>query len=147
VGNLPATSAERNFGPLREVCDKAGRKDFQSARHARARNVQAAIMDAMRESWTDDRLDDLNGKVDAFRLEARTEFKAVRADMKDEFAAVRAEMKEGFDKVDERFDRVEHRFEKMEDRFAALNRTLLQMAAGVIGTLIVASAGVIATQL
>jgi tetrahydromethanopterin S-methyltransferase subunit G len=132
---------------MTESCDKAGTEDFQSARHTRARNVQAAIMDAMRESWTDDRLDDLNGKVDAFRLEARTEFKAVRADMKDEFAAVRAEMKEGFDKVDERFDRVEHRFEKMEDRFAALNRTLLQMAAGVIGTLIVASAGVIATQL
>jgi hypothetical protein len=31
-------------------------------------------MEAMRESWTDGRLDDLNGKVDALRVEMRTEF-------------------------------------------------------------------------
>jgi hypothetical protein len=29
----------------------------------------------MRQSWTDDRMDDLNGKVDALHLEMRTEFK------------------------------------------------------------------------
>lgn len=90
-------------------------------------------MEAMRESWTDDRLDDLNGKVDAFRLETRTEFKAVRAEMKEEFKAVRGEMKAGFDRIDERFD--------------ALQRTLLQISGGVIATLIAGFAGVVATQL
>ena len=53
-------------------------KDFASARHSRRRNLYGAIMEAMRESWTDDRMDDLNGKVDALRLETRTEFKAIR---------------------------------------------------------------------
>jgi len=100
-------------------------------------------MEAMRQSWTDDRMDDLSEKVGRVDDDLR----ALRLETRTEFAAVRGEMKEGFDKVDARFDRVEHRFEKMEDRFAALNRTLMQMAAGVIGTLIVAGAGVIATQL
>jgi uncharacterized protein YjbJ (UPF0337 family) len=45
-------------------------------------------MEAMRQSWTDDRMDDLNGKVDGLHLEMRTEFKAVRGEMKEEFGAV-----------------------------------------------------------
>lgn len=73
-------------------------------------------MDAMRQSWTDDRLDDLNGKVDAFRLETRTEF-----------AAVRSEMKERFDKVDARFDKIDARFEKMDERFQAMEAKLIGM--------------------
>lgn len=56
-------------------------------------------MEAMRESWTDDRMDDLNGKVDALHLEMRTDFQSVRADMKEEFAAVRGEMREEFTAV------------------------------------------------
>lgn len=75
-------------------------------------------MEAMRESWTDDRMDDLNGKVDGLRLEMRTEFKEVRGEMKEEFAAVRGEMKAGFDKVDERFDRISERFDRTDERFA-----------------------------
>lgn len=72
----------------------------------------------MRESWTDDRMDDLNGKVDGLRLEMRTEFKEVRGEMKEEFAAVRGEMKAGFDKLDERFDRISERFDRTDERFA-----------------------------
>jgi hypothetical protein len=63
-------------------------------------------MEAMRERWTDDRLDDLNGKVDALRVEMRTEF-----------AAVRGEIREGFDRIDKRFDKVDERFEKVDERF------------------------------
>ena len=36
----------------------------------------------MRDSWADDRLADLNGKVDALHLEMQTEFKAIRGEMK-----------------------------------------------------------------
>jgi tetrahydromethanopterin S-methyltransferase subunit G len=108
-------------------------------------------MEAMRESWTDDRLDRLNGKVDALRVEMRTEFKAirgetrsdfkeVRGEMREEFAAVRGEMRAGFDKIDSRF-------ETIEGRFDALQRTLLQIAGGTIATLIAGFAGIIATQL
>src|ERR1044072_10044238 len=98
-------------------------------------------MEAMKESWTDDRLDDLNGKVDALHLETRTEFRAVRGEMKGEFSAVRAEMKEEFTAVRHEmkdefsavrgamragFDRGDHRFDLMEERFDGLQRTLLQ---------------------
>ncbi|HEU4707440.1 MAG TPA: hypothetical protein VFS64_09640 [Solirubrobacterales bacterium] len=74
-----------------------------------------------REKWTDERLDDLNAKVDRG------------------FAETKAEMREGFGKVDrrfaeaktetaERFDRVETRMEKgfaeMNARFDRMQRTL-----------------------
>ena len=120
----------------------------------------------MRESWTDDRLDDLNGKVDSLRLEMRTEFKAIRGEMKDEFRAVRNELKEEFATVRaemrEEFAavRVEMKeesvavrgemragFDKIDGRFDALQRTLLQIAGGTIATLIAGCAGIIATQL
>jgi hypothetical protein len=119
-------------------------------------------METMRESWTDDRMDDLNGKVDALRLETRTEFKAVRGEMKEEFAAVRGEMKEefaavrgemkeGFDRIDQRFERMEirsdERFEAMMDRLYAMHRMMFQFCAGLFGTLLVAVTGLITTQL
>ena len=46
-----------------------------------------------REAWTDERLDDLNQKVDAGFKETHEEFRALRAEMKGEFQAVRTEMK------------------------------------------------------
>jgi flagellar capping protein FliD len=82
-------------------------------------------MPAMREAWTDERLDDLNAKVDRGfdRLDAR------------------------FDRVDERFERMEERmdtrFERMEERFDSLQRTMIQGGVVVIAALI----GLIATQL
>ena len=52
-----------------------------------------------REAWTDERLDDLNGRVgrletrmDAGFGEMRQEFVAVRAEMKEEFRAVRSDL-------------------------------------------------------
>ena len=46
-----------------------------------------------REEWTDERLDDLNHRVDEGFKEMRTEFRAVRSEMQLEFQAVRSEMK------------------------------------------------------
>ena len=116
----------------------------------------------MRQSWTDDRMDDLNGKVDVLRGEMRTEFKAVRGEMKEEFAAVRGEMKEefaavrtamkaGFGKIDDRFERMEirsdQRFEAMMDRLYAMQRMMFQFCGGLFAGLLVAVVGLIATQL
>jgi hypothetical protein len=89
-------------------------------------------MEAMRERWSDDRLDDLNSKVDALRAEmreeflgVREEFQAVRAEMREEFLGVReesrevrvemhagdkslrAEMREGFGQIEARLDRMQ----------------------------------------
>ena len=55
-------------------------------------------MEALRESWTDERLDDM-------RAEMRDGFKRVDAQFErvdEEFRRVRSEMKAGFDKVDAR---------------------------------------------
>jgi hypothetical protein len=79
------------------------------------------IMEAMREAWTDRRLDGLDHKVDQFEL---------RVD-------------ERFDHVNERFDQLESRFDRFEARFDAYNRATLQMSAVVIAALI----GFIATQI
>jgi len=78
-----------------------------------------------REKWTDERLDDLDRKVDRG------------------FADLKAEMKAGFDRMDARFDRMDARFEKMdarfekmEDRFHALNLTLIGAAGVIVATLV-----------
>jgi len=78
-----------------------------------------------RDSWTDDRLDDLNGKVD--RLDARME--AGFADMRAEFRAMRAGM-------------AEHRAATQAE-FAAQHRSMVQLFAGMYATISVGLAGVI----
>jgi hypothetical protein len=115
-------------------------------------------MEAMRNSWTDDRLDDLNTRIDqgfsrveaeirGVRTEMRTEFAAirgeteeesssVRADMKEEFASVRQEMKEGFALM-------EKRFERMDERFDGFQQTINRFGAGII----IALLGVLLTQI
>lgn len=66
-----------------------------------------AKMQTMRETWTDERLDDLNQKVDR-----------------------------GFARVDARFDRVDDRFDQMNERFEALHRLLVQGGVVIISALI-----------
>ncbi len=101
-------------------------------------------MEAMREAWTDERLDDLNHRVDsgfkevsrefqALRLEMRTEFAAVRSEMATEFAAVRSEM--GIE------------FAAVRAEMSAMNRTLIQIGAGAMVTMFVGFAATIATVL
>jgi predicted nuclease with TOPRIM domain len=69
-----------------------------------------------RETWTDQRLDDLNKKVD------------------DGFANVDAR----FDRVEGRMNRLEDRMDALTDRFEALNRTLIGgffvLVAALIGS-------------
>jgi hypothetical protein len=90
----------------------------------------------VRESWTDERLDDFAKHVD-FRF--------------DEVDRRFGEVDKRFDKVeremDRRFDKVEGELHRLNDGFAALNRTLLQIGGGVIATMIAGALGVIATQL
>jgi uncharacterized protein YPO0396 len=97
-------------------------------------------MQAMRESWTDDRLDDLNAKVDRGFERVDAELHALRTETRTEFTAVRAEMKAGFDRVDERFERLD---ERLDDRFDAMYRLMLHLGGGMLAALI----GLIATQL
>jgi hypothetical protein len=72
----------------------------------------------MRESWTDERLDDF-----------------------------RDEVNRRFDEVYRRFDGVDAELHRVNDRLDGLHRTLLQIAGGTIATLIAGFAGIIVTQL
>jgi chromosome segregation ATPase len=97
-------------------------------------------MEAMRQSWSDDRLDDLNGRVDAgfARVDAqfarvdtqfaRVDEKLERLDAKIDSkvdgstAELRREMRDGFDRINQRLDR--------------LMLTLIVVALGLAGSLL-----------
>jgi hypothetical protein len=70
-------------------------------------------MEAMRSTWTDSRLDDLNGRVEKIS----SDLSEVRSDLRE-----------------------------MRGEIGALQRTIIQVGGGLIGTLIVALLGVVATQ-
>jgi hypothetical protein len=75
----------------------------------------------MRESWTDERLDDFRGEVNRRFDEAER-------------------------RTDARFDAVDRRLELLDDRFHSLQRTLIVTGGGMIATLIAACASLVLTQ-
>jgi DNA anti-recombination protein RmuC len=75
----------------------------------------------VRESWTDERLDDFAAHVDQ-RFDA---------------------VDRRFDRIDERFDRIDERFDRIDERFEAMQRLLVQFSGVIVAALI----GLIATQL
>jgi hypothetical protein len=79
----------------------------------------------MRESWTDQRLDDFAAHNDR-------RFDAVDAEIRD----LRTEMSARFEKVDLRFEKIDARFERLDARFEALHRLMLQSSVLVIVALI-----------
>jgi hypothetical protein len=83
-------------------------------------------MSAVREKWTDERLDDLNDRVS----EGFT-----RID--DDLRGLRGEMNARFELMEERFDA----------RFDALHKLLLRAAGGAIAVLVTTGAALVATQL
>jgi len=101
-------------------------------------------MNAVREAWTDERLDDLNGRMDKGFDRVDTDIRELRSQMDARFERVdadlrelRSEMRSGFDRVDSNFDRVDARFD-------ALQRTLI---IGCIGFAASLAASVLATAL
>lgn len=72
----------------------------------------------MRSTWTDSRLDDLNGRVDGVREDVRE----LRGEMNAEFRAVRGEIGD-------------------------VKRIIIQIGWGLVGTLAVGMLGLIGTQL
>ncbi|HEU5062345.1 MAG TPA: hypothetical protein VFT79_04210 [Solirubrobacterales bacterium] len=90
-----------------------------------------AVMMSPRERWTDERLDDLDKKVDRGIAELKSE-------MKEGFDRMEARFGERFDKVDKRFEDFDKRFGRLEEAYFALNRTMwtgtCMIIAGLIGT-------------
>ena len=134
-------------------------------------------MEAMRQSWSDDRLDDLNHRVDAGF--ARVDVQFARVDekfaqmeerMDARFARLEAKIDAGFDRLDAKFEaKIESSFDRLDSkidttatelrqqmqldthqlnsRFDAMQQTFIRVGAGLIGVLIASGAGLIATQL
>ncbi|MGE5281059.1 MAG: hypothetical protein ACM3N0_01820 [Chloroflexota bacterium] len=95
-------------------------------------------MEAMRQSWTDDRLDDFRAHVDQRFDDVDQRFNEVdrRFD----------QVNQRFEQVDMRFEQVDRRFEWLEaeirmqrseisEGFRALQRATIQIGAGIFGTL------------
>ena len=93
-------------------------------------------METVRESWTDERLDDLKENVGDLARRMDSGF----AESRVEGALTRKEMKEEFRAVDARFNSVDARFD-------ALQRTIIQIGGGMAAAFCAALIGLIATQL
>jgi archaellum component FlaC len=89
-------------------------------------------MEAMRESWTDDRLDYLNRRVDDGFKQVDERFKQVD---------------ERFRQVDERLGRLEDRIDRIDDRLLTTQRMIIQVGAATIGTMALGFLTVLATTL
>jgi tetrahydromethanopterin S-methyltransferase subunit G len=88
-----------------------------------------------REKWTDERLDDLNKKVDDGFARLDGDIMGLRQDMNARFNA-----------VDARFDSVDARFDSLNAKFDTLRRDLFKAAVAVIVAMI-GGAGAIAAAL
>jgi len=91
-------------------------------------------MAAVRDLWTDDRLDDLNHRVDRGFEETNAEFRALRLEMRTEFAAVRSEM--GIEFAAVRSEMGGMRAE-LSGQIAQLHSTMVRLFGGMIVTFVV----------
>jgi hypothetical protein len=103
-------------------------------------------METVRESWTDERLDDLKESVDDFGRRMDAGFAEGRAELRHEAALIGKEAREGFQSVDARFDSVDARFDSMQGSIDALQRTIIQIGGGMAAAFCAALIGLIATQ-
>jgi len=94
----------------------------------------------MRNSWTDDRLDDFAAHTYRRFDEVDRRLDRVDADLSE----LRTDMNARFEQMERRFERMEGR---IDDLHRTIHRTLLQVGGGAIVTLVVGFAGIIATQL
>ena len=104
-------------------------------------------METVRESWTDERLDDLKESVSDLARRLDSGFAESRKELRHEAASIRKEMKEEFQAVDARFNAVDARFEAMQGSLDALQRTIIQVGGGMAAAFFAALIGLIATQL
>jgi tetrahydromethanopterin S-methyltransferase subunit G len=82
-----------------------------------------------REAWTDERLDDLNTKVDKGFDEVKGEIRDLRTEMNARFGA-----------IEDRFNSIDGRFNSIEARLDGINRSIVignvTMTASIVGALL-----------
>jgi hypothetical protein len=103
-------------------------------------------MEAVKEKWTDERLDDMNGRMgegfdrlDKDIREVRSETAGVReevAGVRGEVGGVKGEIAKVREEMATRGEVTELRVE-MNDRFEAMHRLIIQVGGGLFGTMVV----------
>ena len=91
-------------------------------------------MEAMRDAWTDQRLDDLNHRVDNGFNETNREFQAQRLELRTEFAAVRSETTTEFAAVRSEIGGLRS---ELSGQITQLHRTVVQLFGGMMATFVV----------
>jgi uncharacterized coiled-coil DUF342 family protein len=84
--------------------------------------LMAVMVPMPREKWTDERLDDLNKKVNDGFARLDGDIRELRNDLNSQVNGLRGEMNARFERVDARFD--------------ALNRNLLASAVAIIAAIL-----------
>jgi lysophospholipase L1-like esterase len=121
-----AAAADRRQHPRRPALTEheVGTNLLQSARHAQKLFVYSAIiMEAMREAWTDERMDDLVARVDRGFVQADARMERFENRVEAGFDRIDA----GFEKMEARFERVDARFEKVDERFEKMDERFLRL--------------------
>ena len=112
--------------------------------------MAVAMMPRDKESWNDDRLVDLNHKVDEGFKDMREEFRAMRAEMREELGALRGDMKDEFgavrSEIKGEFGEFRTEMREIRSEVAATNRVVAQLAWTMCGTMLIGFLGVIATM-
>lgn len=85
-------------------------------------------MEAMRQSWTDDRLDDLSHRMDE-------RFDQVEAEMDQRFEKVESEMKAGFERVDGEVKELRGEVKELRGEIKEQGKELRGEMAGIEGRL------------
>jgi hypothetical protein len=80
----------------------------------------------MRDSWTDERLDDFAAHTDR------------------RFDLLERRMGEGFDRIDSRFERIDSRFERIDDRLDAVQRAMVHGVIALSTAIVVGFGGIFA---
>ena len=85
-------------------------------------------MQTMRESWTDERLDDGFDRVDADLRSIRGQVSSLRTETMMRFDY----LEDRFGKFEERFDRYEERFDRFDDKFDRWQRLTVSILGGLV---------------
>jgi len=105
-------------------------------------------MEAMRQSWSDDRLDDLNKRVDSGFTRVDARFAQMEERMDARFARFEAKFDSKIDTAaTELRQQMQADTHQLNSRFDAMQQTFIRVGGGLIGVLFASGAGLIVTQL
>lgn len=98
-------------------------------------------MEAVREMWTDERLEDMNGRMGEGFDRLDKDLREVRGEIatgRGEIAKVREEMATRVE--------VNELGVEMNDRFESMHRLIIQVGGGLFGTMVIGFLGLVLTQ-